>query len=199
MAKLHFYYSTMNAGKSTNLLQASYNYQERGMKVAVFTARLDDRYGEGQVTSRIGLSAKATLFESNDNLFQRIRALCAEEKLACILVDESQFLTKAQVFQLSDVVDDLHIPVICYGLRTDFMGELFPGSMALLAIADEMREIKTICHCGRKATMVVRRDANGKVITHGAQICIGGNETYVALCRKHWKEEVGYICPEDHL
>ncbi|MCX7644459.1 MAG: thymidine kinase [Rhodobacteraceae bacterium] len=191
MAKLHFHYSTMNAGKSTLLLQASYNYIERGMATYLLTARLDDRAGEGRIASRIGIAAEADTFETGTDLFARIAARRAQGPLACTLVDEAQFLTEAQVWQLARVVDDLDVPVMCYGLRTDFRGRLFPGSAALLALADEMREVRTICHCGRKATMVVRKDAAGRVETDGAQVQIGGNESYESLCRRHWREATG--------
>lgn len=191
MAKLYFHYSTMNAGKSTLLLQASYNYLERGMQTFLLTARLDRRAGEGRVASRIGIAAPADTFEPGDDLYARIDARLAAGACACVFVDEAQFLEEAQVWQLARVVDDLRVPVMCYGLRVDFLGKLFPGSAALLALADVIREVRTICHCGRKATMVVRRDAEGRVATGGAQVQIGGNETYVALCRRHWREAMG--------
>ena len=189
MAKLYFHYSTMNAGKSTLLLQASYNYRERGMATLLLTSALDDRAGPGRIASRIGISDDATTFTPRTDLF----ALIAEQgrDAACIFVDEAQFLTPEQVWQLARVADDLGQPVMCYGLRVDFRGELFPGSAALLALADEMREVRTICHCGKKATMVVRRGADGKALREGAQVQIGGNETYVSLCRRHWRMEVG--------
>jgi thymidine kinase len=191
MAKLHFHYSTMNAGKSTLLLQASYNYIERGMATFLLTARLDDRAGEGRIASRIGITAEAETFDAGTDLFALVAHRLARGPLACTLVDEAQFLTESQVWQLARVVDDLGVPVMCYGLRTDFRGRLFPGSAALLALADEMREVRTICHCGRKATMVVRRDASGRVQVDGAQVQIGGNETYESLCRQHWREATG--------
>ncbi len=191
MAKLYFYYSSMNAGKSTIMLQSSHNYRERGMNTLLFTAALDDRYEIGKVTSRIGLETDATIFRKGDNLFEVVDATHRKTSLSCVLVDEAQFLSPEQVFQLSDVADRMRIPVICYGLRTDFRGELFPGSERLLALADEMKEIKTICHCGKKATMVMRQDENGKAVIDGDQIAIGGNNRYVALCRLHWKEAVG--------
>ena len=156
MAKLYFYYSTMNAGKSTILLQAAYNYRERGMEPFLITAKLDNRAGYSKIVSRIGIEEKANLFDSQDNLFLMIKKTIEKKKLNCILLDEAQFLSKEQVWQLAKVVDNLNIPVLCYGLRVDFQGELFPGSLVLLSIADEMREIKTICHCGKKATMVAR-------------------------------------------
>ncbi len=188
MAKLYFYYSAMNAGKSTTLLQASYNYRERGMHTLVLTPELDSRFGIGKVASRIGLEADAVTFQSHSNL----RSLCEREYFAqplhCIFVDEAQFLTRQQVQQLTDVVDDLDIPVLAYGLRTDFLGTLFEGSQYLLAWADSLQEIKTICHCGRKANMVLRIDAHGNAIKEGEQIKVGGNETYVSVCRQHFKE-----------
>ncbi|MGZ0173546.1 MAG: thymidine kinase [Planctomycetales bacterium] len=190
MAKFYFYYSAMNAGKSTTLLQSSYNYHERGMNPLVLTPQLDNRSGEGKVASRIGLNAKATTFTQSDNLFDRIKASHQEDPVHCVLVDEAQFLTKQQVRQLSDVVDDLDIPVLAYGLRTDFQGNLFEGSQNLLAWADSLTEIKTICHCGRKATMVLRLGDDGKPLRDGAQVKIGGNETYQSVCRRHFKEGI---------
>jgi len=190
MAKLYFHYATMNAGKSTMLLQASYNYQERGMRTAIFTAALDDRAGQGKVASRIGLSSDAIPFGSSDDLFETIKEMHAREPLACVFVDEAQFLTSEQVWQLARVSDHVGIPVMAYGLRTDFQGKLFPGSLELLAIADELREVRTICFCGRKATMVVRLDAEGNLVREGAQVEVGGNEKYVSLCRRHWEEKM---------
>ena len=190
MAKLYFSYSTMNAGKSTVLLQASHNYGERGMKTMLFTAELDNRSKVGNISSRIGLSEKASTFNNNDNLFSSVEKRLKKDKISCVFVDEAQFLTEKQVWELSDVVEILNIPVMCFGLRTDFQGKLFEGSSSLLAIADELKEIKTICHCGKKANMVVRVDSNGKVLKEGAQIEIGGNEKYISLCRKHWKNEM---------
>ena len=191
MAKLYFHYSTMNAGKTTLLLQASQNYIERGMSTYLLTAQFDNRVGEGEIGSRIGISAKADTYSADDNLFDKIERCLSQSKIDCIFVDEAQFLSKAQVWELTRVVDICKVPVMCYGLRVDFRGELFPGSAALLALADEMREVRTICHCGKKATMVVRQDDHGQTITDGAQIQIGGNETYVSLCRRHWKEAMG--------
>ncbi|MGK0374361.1 MAG: thymidine kinase [Arenicella sp.] len=188
MAKLYFYYSTMNAGKSTTLLQSSFNYRERGMHTLLLTAALDDRFGSAKVSSRIGLSQEADLFRQDDDLLEHIKSRYAEQKIDCVLVDESQFLTEAQVWQLTDVCDDLGIPVLCYGIRTDFQGQLFPGSKALLAWADVLQELKTICHCGSKANMVVRVDQNGKALKEGSQVEIGGNERYISLCRKHFKQ-----------
>ena len=190
MAKLYFSYSTMNAGKSTVLLQASHNYGERGMKTMLFTAELDNRSKVGNISSRIGLSEKASTFNNDNNLFSSVEERLSTDKISCVFVDEAQFLTEKQVWELSDVVEILNIPVMCFGLRTDFQGKLFEGSSSLLAIADELKEIKTICHCGKKANMVVRVDSNGKVLKEGAQIEIGGNEKYISLCRKHWKNEM---------
>ena len=191
MAKLYFNYSTMNAGKSTLLLQASYNYIERGMQTYLLTANFDDRAGKGQIGSRIGISAEADTYTQTDDLFAKIAARLAEGPCACVLVDEAQWMTKDQVWQLARAVDDLGVPIMCYGLRVDFQGELFPGSAALLALADEMREVRTICHCGKKATMVIRLGADGKALREGAQIEVGGNDRYVSLCRVHWREAVG--------
>lgn len=191
MAKLYFNFSTMNAGKSTVLLQASHNYIERGMQTYLLTAQFDTRAGEGRIESRIGIGADADTFAPGDDLFARIRARLADGPCACVFVDESQFLEPAQVWQLARAVDDLGVPVMCFGLRVDFRGQLFPGSAALLALADEMREVRTICHCGRKATMVVRKGADGQVLTAGDQVVIGGNERYVSLCRRHWREATG--------
>jgi thymidine kinase len=191
MAKLYFNYSTMNAGKSTVLLQASHNYIERGMQTYLLTARLDDRAGPGRIESRIGIGADADTFAPGDDLFARIRDRLAEGPCACVFVDEAQFLDPAQVWQLARAVDDLSVPVMCFGLRVDFRGQLFPGSAALLALADEMREVRTICHCGRKATMVVRKGPDGRALTDGDQVVIGGNERYVSLCRRHWREATG--------
>lgn len=190
MAKLYFNYSTMNAGKSTVLLQAAHNYAERGMQTYLLTAKFDNRDGEGRIASRIGIGADADTFSVNDDLFRKIEARLAQGPCACVFVDEAQFLDPKQVWQLARAVDDLCVPVMCYGLRVDFLGELFPGSATLLALADEMREVRTICHCGKKATMVVRTDAEGRVLTGGDQVQIGGNETYVSLCRRHWREAV---------
>ena len=188
MAKLYFYYSSMNAGKSTNLLQSSYNYKERGMNTLVFAPFLDDRYGAGKVTSRIGLETEATSFRTDTNLLEVVEELRAEGPLHCVLIDEAQFLTRDQVFELSDVTDKLNIPVLAYGLRTDFQGEPFEGSKYLLAWADNLKELKAICHCGGKATMVLRMDENGNAVTQGSQVEIGGNDRYVSMCRKHFKE-----------
>ena len=191
MAKLYFHYSTMNAGKSTVLLQAAHNYSERGMVSYLLTAKLDDRAGAGRIESRIGIGQKSETFSKQENLFSKLEHSLNTGKIDCIFVDEAQFLTKVQVWQLARVVDDLNLPVMCFGLRVDFRGELFPGSATLLALSDEMREVRTICHCGKKATMVVRKDSIGKIIKSGDQIQIGGNETYQSLCRRHWRQEVG--------
>jgi len=188
MAKLYFNYSSMNAGKTTVLLQSAHNYRERGMTPMLFTPKLDDRYGSGWIKSRIGLQAKATIFEPQDDLFEATRAQLEERNIHCVLVDEAQFLSRDQVYQLSEIVDRLNIPVLCFGLRTDFQGELFEGSKHLLAWADELSEIKTICHTGRKATMVVRVDDDGYAMKEGAQVEIGGNERYVSVSRSEFKK-----------
>jgi thymidine kinase len=190
MAKLYFHYATMNAGKSTLLLQASYNYQERGMRTVIFTAALDNRAGVGRVSSRIGLASDAIPFGGDDDLLEAINVMHSEEPIACVFVDEAQFLSAEQVWQLARVSDRLSIPVMAYGLRTDFQGKLFPGSLELLAIADELREVRTICFCGRKATMVVRLDEEGRPVREGAQVEVGGNEKYVSLCRRHWEAQM---------
>jgi len=187
MAKLYFNYSAMNAGKSTVLLQASHNYIERGMTTFLLTARLDDRAGEGVIASRIGIAADAGRFDGNDDLLEMVKQRHQDQNLHCVLVDEAQFLTEDQVWQLAAVADDLGIPVMCYGLRTDFQGKLFPGSAALLSIADDLREIRTICWCGKKATMVVRLGVDGQPLDDGDQVDIGGNDKYISLCRHHWK------------
>ncbi|MEP1209407.1 MAG: thymidine kinase [Rhizobiaceae bacterium] len=188
MAKLYFNYSAMNAGKSTVLLQASHNYRERGMNTMLLTAALDDRTGIGKIGSRIGLEAGAETFAEGDDLLARVQQAHEETPINCVLVDEAQFLSPEQVWQLCRVSDRLGIPVMCYGLRTDFQGKLFPGSAQLLALADSLREIRTICWCGRKATMVVRLDENGRVLEEGDQVSIGGEESYVSLCRRHWED-----------
>ncbi|WP_298962627.1 thymidine kinase [uncultured Roseibium sp.] len=188
MAKLYFNYSSMNAGKSTVLLQAAYNYEERGMNTLLLIAAFDDRGGKGKIASRIGLAAEADVFSSADDVFFHISKAREAGKLDAVLVDEAQFLTEEQVWQLARVADQLRVPVMCFGLRTDFQGKLFPGSAALLALADNLKEIKTICWCGRKATMVARLDENGKILEEGDQVVIGGNETYVSLCRHHWTQ-----------
>jgi thymidine kinase len=189
MAKLYFYYSSMNAGKSTALLQSSYNYEERGMSTLVLVPMLDDRYGAGKVTSRIGINAEATVFRRDDDLYGLVEGLHSQEALHCVLIDEAQFLTRDQVFELSDVTDKLNIPVLAYGLRTDFQGEPFEGSKYLLAWSDNLKELKAICHCGSKATMVLRMDGDGNAVTEGSQVEIGGNDRYISMCRKHFKED----------
>ena len=186
MAKLYFYYASMNAGKSSTLLQAAFNYAERGMRAMLWTAAFDDRYGAGQITSRIGLKAPAHLFESETDIFAAVALDLASAPLDCVLIDEAQFLTKAQVFQCARICDELRIPVLCYGLRTDFQAELFPGSAQLLAMADQLVELKAVCECGSKATMNLRVDAAGNAVKQGAQTEIGGNDRYIALCRKHF-------------
>ena len=191
MAKLYFHYSTMNAGKSTVLLQASHNYLERGMKTYLLTAEIDGRAGTGRIASRIGIGADADTFNPLENLEEKVLTRLKSGEITCIFVDEAQFLTEDQVWQLARIVDDLSIPVMCYGLRVDFLGKLFPGSAALLALADEMREVRTICHCGKKATMVIRKNPDGSVQTSGNQVQIGGNETYISLCRRHFREATG--------
>jgi thymidine kinase len=188
MAKLYFYYASMNAGKSTTLLQADFNYRERGMATMLWTAALDDRGSEKAIESRIGLANDAHRFDAATDLWERITAAHRVEPLACVLVDEAQFLTTAQVWQLARLADEAGIPVLCYGLRTDFRGELFAGSATLLGIADALVELKAVCHCGRKATMNLRVDAAGAAVHEGAQTEIGGNDRYVALCRRHFGE-----------
>jgi thymidine kinase len=186
MAKLYFYYASMNAGKSTALLQADFNYRERGMRTMLFTAAVDDRFEHGVIASRIGLSAPATPFEPGTDIEALALAEHRDAPLACVLVDEAQFLSAAQVDQLARLADSMGVPVLAYGLRTDFRGELFPGSARLLALADALVEIKSVCDCGRKATMNLRVDAGGRAIAQGAQVEIGGNDRYVALCRRHF-------------
>ncbi len=188
MAKLYFYYASMNAGKSTTLLQADFNYRERGMATMLWTAKLDDRSQTKPIESRIGLTADAHRFEEGTDLFERVSAANRQEPLSCILIDEAQFLTREQVWQCARLADEAGIPVLCYGLRTDFQGELFPGSAALLGIADALIELKAVCHCGRKASMNLRVDEDGAAVKAGAQTEIGGNDRYVALCRKHFSE-----------
>ncbi|WP_091143532.1 thymidine kinase [Novosphingobium sp. CF614] len=195
MAKLYFYYASMNAGKSATLLQANFNYNERGMRTMLWTAAIDDRgAGEGDahaIESRIGLHAGAHRFAAGTDLFGRVGAVHAEAALSCVLVDEAQFLTPAQVWQCADIADKAGIPVLCYGLRTDFRGELFPGSAVLLGIADTLVELKAVCHCGRKASMNLRVDARGNAVSEGPQAEIGGNDRYIALCRRHFSEAMG--------
>jgi thymidine kinase len=191
MAKLYFYYASMNAGKSTTLLQADFNYRERGMATMLWTAAVDDRGGDAAIDSRIGLSADAHRFDTATDLWERIGAAHAVQPLACVLVDEAQFLSSAQVWQLARLADEANIPVLCYGLRTDFRGELFAGSATLLGIADALVELKAVCHCGRKATMNLRVDEGGGPVRQGVQTEIGGNDRYVALCRRHFSEAMG--------
>lgn len=188
MAKLYFYYASMNAGKSTTLLQADFNYRERGMTTMLWTAEFDDRAGERAIASRIGLGADAHRYGKDTDLWARVSAAHAVQPLACVLVDEAQWLSQQQVWQLARLADEANIPVLCYGLRTDFRGELFPGSGTLLGIADALIELKAVCHCGRKATMNLRVDETGAAVREGAQIEVGGNDRYVALCRRHFSE-----------
>lgn len=190
MAKLYFYYASMNAGKSTTLLQADFNYRERGMATMLWTAALDDRADEQAIESRIGLGADARQFTADTDLVVAIAAQHRQYPLSCVLIDEAQFLTPPQVWQCAHIADEIGIPVLCYGLRTDFQGELFPGSAALLGIADALVELKAVCHCGRKASMNLRVDAAGDAVMDGAQTEIGGNDRYVALCRKHFVQSV---------
>ena len=188
MAKLHFYYSAMNAGKSTTLLQSSYNYNERGMDTLLFTPMIDDRFGHGKITSRIGLQSHATAFDKDFDLFLSVKNTLVENpNIHCILIDEAQFLTKKQVEQLARICDFLNLPVLAYGIRSDFRGDPFEGSAYLLAWADNIIELKTICHCGKKATMNMRMNDAGEAITEGEQVDIGGNEKYIATCRKHFQ------------
>jgi len=190
MAKVYFYYSAMNAGKSTVLLQSSYNYQERGMRTLLYVPALDTRAGLGKIHSRIGLSSDATTLQTDENIFHAVQKEHLKAPVSCVLIDEAQCLTREQIKQATDIADTLLIPVLCYGLRTDFQGNLFPGSAELLATADNLIELKTICHCGRKATMNLRVTHEGKAVTRGAQVEIGGNDRYVPMCRKHFKESL---------
>ncbi len=189
MAKLYFNYSSMNAGKSTMLLQANHNYIERGMKPRIYTSDLDNRFGEGEIVSRIGLKEKSNIFTSKTDIYNDVLNIHNNSIVDCVLIDEAQFLTQNQVIQLGKVVDELDIPVLAFGIRTDFQGNLFEGSKYLLAWADNLKEIKTVCHCGRKATMVLRLNAKGEVVSDGTQIEIGGEEKYVSVCRKHFIEK----------
>lgn len=188
MASLYFTYSAMNAGKSTSLLQVAHNYEERGQQVLLLTPALDVRGGKGRIHSRLGLAREAVTFTNKTNLFQLIADALAQGVIDCVLLDEAQFLSEAQVWALARVTDVLNVPVMCYGIRTDAFGRAFEGSAVLLAIADKLVEMKTICHCGRKATMSLRVDAQGNAVGSGEQIVIGGNERYVSCCRKHWYE-----------
>ncbi|MCH2055586.1 MAG: thymidine kinase [Thalassotalea sp.] len=190
MAQLYFYYSAMNAGKSTHLLQSAYNYRERGMRCVLYTAKLDDRFQQGKIASRLGINADAAMFDENTDLFSSVNISNEQNAVDCVLVDESQFLSEQQVRQLTDIVDKLRIPVLAYGIRTDFLGNTFSGSAALLAWADKLVELKTICHCGKKANFVVRMDGTGKAVTEGAQVEVGGNDRYESMCRKHFKQLV---------
>ena len=189
MAKLYFNYSSMNAGKSTMLLQANHNYIERGMNPRIYTSDLDNRFGKGEIVSRIGLKAKSNIFSSKTDIYNDVLNCCKNSIVDCVLIDEAQFLTQNQVIQLGKIVDELDIPVLAFGIRTDFQGNLFEGSKYLLAWADNLKEIKTVCHCGRKATMVLRLNARGEVVSDGTQIEIGGEEKYVSVCRKHFIEK----------
>ena len=189
MAKLYFNYSSMNAGKSTALLQADHNYRERGMSTILFTSSKDERYGKNEIVSRIGIKAPATYFFENTNIFEEVLEESKKNHTNCVLIDEAQFLSKDQVFQLGRIVDELNIPVLTFGIRTDFKGELFEGSQYLLAWSDNIKEIKTVCHCGGKATMVVRINSNGAIVSEGSQIEVGGNESYIPLCRKHFNSK----------
>lgn len=191
MAKLYFYYASMNAGKSTTLLQADFNYRERGMATMLWTAALDNRGDHQAIESRIGLGADAHRFDAATDLWERVTAAHRVEPLACVLVDEAQFLSPDQVWQLARLADEANVPVLCYGLRTDFQGALFPGAAMLLGIADSLVELKAVCHCGRKATMNLRVDSSGAAVREGAQTEIGGNDRYVALCRSHFTEALG--------
>ena len=188
MSKVYFYYSAMNAGKSTVLLQSSYNYHERGMRTLLFIPAIDTRAGAGRIQSRIGLLGDALALAADEDIFEHVKAAHSAQPVACVLIDEAQFLTRRQVEQCTDIADTLRIPVLCYGLRTDFQSQLFPGSAALLALADNLIELKTICHCGRKATMNLRIGPDGRAVKEGAQVEIGGNDRYVAMCRRHFKE-----------
>ncbi len=190
MARVHFIYSTMNAGKSTALLQTNFGYMEKGMNTLLYTSEKDNRYGDSEIVSRIGLKSKAETFKDSDNLFDCVSIAHKKNALDCVLIDEAQFLTKNQVHQLGRVVDELDVTVLAYGIRTDFRGELFEGSRYLLAWADRLSEIRTVCHCGRKATMIVRVDAKGDIVREGEQVEIGGNERYLSLCRLHFNQGI---------
>ncbi|MFC0445925.1 thymidine kinase [Pseudidiomarina halophila] len=191
MASLYYTYSAMNAGKSTSLLQVAHNYEERGQRVLLLTPAIDERAGKGKIASRLGIDRQALAFTSSTDLAALIEARHSQTAIDCVLIDEAQFLTETQVWQLTDVVDRIAIPVMCYGIRTDAFGQAFPGSAVLLAVADKVNEMKTICHCGRKATMNLRIDENGEAVKVGEQIAIGGNDRYISCCRKHWKEKLG--------
>ncbi|MGQ4276705.1 thymidine kinase [Pseudidiomarina sp. E22-M8] len=191
MASLYYTYSAMNAGKSTSLLQVAHNYEERDQRVLLLTPAVDERAGKGKIASRLGIDRQALAFTSGTDLAALIEARDSQTSIDCVLIDEAQFLTEAQVWQLTDVVDRIDIPVMCYGIRTDAFGQAFPGSAVLLAVADKVNEMKTICYCGRKATMNLRIDERGEAVKVGEQIAIGGNERYISCCRKHWKEKLG--------
>lgn len=193
MAKLYFTYATMGSGKSSQLLQVDFNYRERGMKCLLLTAAIDDRYGKGRITSRLGISAEAQTFGPDDDLIEKFLRQAAADGVAATLIDEIQFADPGQIFQIARAVDMFDMPVMCYGLRSDFQGNPFPGSAALLTLADTLTELKTVCHCGRKATMVLRKDADGNPTLEGEQIQIGGNDTYEPLCRKHWLKAHGML------
>lgn len=193
MSKLYFNYSTMNAGKSTQLLQTAHNYRERGIKVYLITAEVDNRSGGGVISSRIGIKMDADTFNSDSNLYEMIEKKVEDESIQVVLIDEVQFLKKEQVWQLACIVDDLKIKVFCYGLRLDFQGNMFEGSTSLMSWADTIKEVITTCHCGKKATMVIRKDDNGKAVKNGDQVQIGGNDTYVSLCRNHWRQCYGNL------
>ena len=199
MAKLYFYYSAMNAGKTTTLVQSAYNYRERGMNTLVLKPEIDERYRSSIVRSRIGLETDAKTIGAKDNLFLLIEKTNRKNPLSCVLLDEAQFLTKSQVYSLGEIVDKLEIPVLAYGLRSDFRGELFEGSLHLLAWADELVEIKTICHCGKKAGMVLRLNENGEPVNIGDQVKIGGNDIYVSVCRKHFKKQLAGNIPDGSI
>ena len=188
MAKLYFYYSSMNAGKSTSLLQSSHNYRERGMSTLLLCPKLDNRYGQGRITSRLGIEEEAITFDQHEDLLQLVTRHQDSQAIHCVMIDEAQFLKKEQVYQLGRVCDEINIPVLAYGLRTDFQGESFEGSQYLLSWANNLKELKAICHCGSKATMVLRIDADGQVVTRGKQVEIGGNDQYVSVCRKHFHQ-----------
>ena len=190
MAKHYFYYAAMNAGKSTTLLQADFNYRERGMQTMLWTAAHDDRSGAGQIGSRLGMTIDANAYSPEVDLFDAVGDELKRRELHCVLVDEAQFLTRDQVLQLCRLCDEVNLPVLCYGLRTDFLGQLFEGSAALLALADALVELKAVCECGRKATMNLRVDAEGHAVASGKQTEIGGNDRYVALCRRHFFERL---------
>ena len=188
MAKLYFYYSSMNAGKSTSLLQSSHNYRERGMSTLLLCPELDNRHGQGRITSRLGIEEEAVMFDQHEDLLQLVTQHQDRQAIHCVMIDEAQFLKKKQVYQLGRVCDEINIPVLAYGLRTDFQGESFEGSQYLLSWADNLRELKAICHCGSKATMVLPINADGEVVTRGKQVEIGGNDQYVSVCRKHFHQ-----------